>query len=92
MLNFGEPIPEENIHLDDEAWVGKMLSKANWWVIHPFSSFRRHWDIFLMALLLYIALMVPFVIGFEVGETGKEKLRTHPNPHFYALWGGKIRI
>jgi hypothetical protein len=44
-----------------------MLAKDNWWVIHPFSMFRRYWDVFLMGLLLYIALLVPFVIGFEVG-------------------------
>ena len=66
MLYFGEPIAEDNVHLDDDAWVAKMMAKTNWWVIHPFSKFRRQWDVFLMALLLYIALLVPFVIGFEV--------------------------
>lgn len=66
VLHFGEPIPEENLHLDDEAWVKKLLAKDHWWVIHPFSTFRRSWDFFLVALLLYVALMVPFVIGFEV--------------------------
>lgn len=66
LMHFGEPIPDDNIHLDDDAWVAKMLSRDNWWVIHPFSSFRRYWDVFLMTLMLYIALMVPFVISFEV--------------------------
>ena len=76
ILNFGEPIPDENMHLDDEAWLSKMLSKEHWWVIHPFSNFRRYWDIFLMGLLLYIALMVPFVIGFEVRKRRRSGLPT----------------
>ena len=66
ILHFGEPIAPENIHLADDAWVAKMLSRDNWWIIHPFSRFRRDWDLFMIVCLLYVALMVPFVIGFEV--------------------------
>ena len=66
VLHFGEPIAPENIHLADDAWVAKMLSRDNWWIIHPYSHFRRQWDLFMIVCLMYVALMLPFVIGFEV--------------------------
>lgn len=66
ILTFGEPIAEENVHLFDAGWVEKVTGHPHWWVIHPFSSFRRSWDINLMLALTYVALCVPFVIGFEV--------------------------
>jgi len=66
ILRFGEPIADENVHADDRAWVAKTLAKENWWVIHPFSPFRRNWDLLIVLCLAYIALLVPFVIGFEV--------------------------
>ena len=43
-----------------------MLSRDNWWIIHPYSHFRRQWDLFMIVCLMYVALMLPFVIGFEV--------------------------
>ena len=54
------------MHADDRAWVAKTLAKENWWVIHPFSPFRRNWDLLIVLCLAYIALLVPFVIGLIV--------------------------
>jgi len=48
MLHCGEPIAEGNIHAGDETWKTKLMSRPNWWLIHPYSLFRRHWDVFLM--------------------------------------------
>ena len=42
IIHFGEPIADENIHMHDEEWVAKMLSRTHWWIIHPFSAFRRY--------------------------------------------------
>mmetsp|Transcript_30211 Transcript_30211/g.98261 ORF Transcript_30211/g.98261 Transcript_30211/m.98261 type:complete len:764 (+) Transcript_30211:1556-3847(+) len=36
-----------------------------WYIIHPYSLFRRYWDVWLMTLLLYVALVLPFTIGFD---------------------------
>ena len=66
ILTFGEPIAMENVHVFDAGWVEKVTRHPHWWVIHPFSLFRRRWDIVLMLCLWYVALCVPFVIGFEV--------------------------
>jgi len=77
MLTFGEPVAEGNVHAGDDSWRQKMLLREHWWVIHPYSVFRRYWDVFLMVLLLYVALLVPFVIGFEVN--------TDPETPIFAL-------
>lgn len=35
-------------------------------VIHPLSTLRRKWDMFMFALLAYCAITVPYRVGFEV--------------------------
>ena len=48
ILTFGEPIAMENVHVFDAGWVEKVTRHPHWWVIHPFSLFRRRWDICLL--------------------------------------------
>lgn len=35
-------------------------------LIHPRSTFRLRWDMFIMALLLTVCVVTPFVICFDV--------------------------
>ena len=39
---------------------------THWWMIHPFSRFRRRWDVAVVVATAYVALLAPFVIGFDV--------------------------
>ena len=56
----------ENVHVFDAGWVEKVTRHPHWWVIHPFSLFSPAAGTLSHALLWYVALGVPFVIGFEV--------------------------
>jgi hypothetical protein len=40
--------------------------EKHWWMIHPFSRFRRRWDVTVVFATAYVALLAPFVIGFDV--------------------------
>jgi hypothetical protein len=37
-----------------------------WDVINPVGYFRMNWDMLIILLLVYIALVIPFVVGFGV--------------------------
>ena len=45
---------------DDETF------ETHWWMIHPFSRFRRRWDVAVVVATAYVAMLAPFVIGFDV--------------------------
>jgi len=40
------------------------------WMLRPNSSLRLAWDIWVMVLLIYVALMAPFRLGFNADATG----------------------
>lgn len=39
-------------------------------IIHPYSVFRRYWDVLIMAFLFYLCLVVPYRIAFQTEATG----------------------
>ena len=40
------------------------------WVLHPDCNFRRYWDLFMMVLILYSCITVPYRIAFGVEAKG----------------------
>lgn len=50
---------------DTRAFEDERFEK-HWWMIHPFSRFRRRWDVTVVVATAYVALLAPFVIGFDV--------------------------
>jgi len=47
---------------------------THWWMIHPFSHFRRRWDLFVVAATAYVALLSPFVIGAGLSQPQIQRL------------------
>ena len=64
---FGEPVSEGSLWLT-KTTLAKLNAAANWHIIHPYSIFRRYWDVFLMFLLLYVALMVWLLLRGNTGS------------------------
>ena len=40
----------------------------NWWIISPSSPYKRWWDIVMVLLVVYIAIMVPWNLAFDRNE------------------------
>ena len=46
--------------------IDALLQMLTWDVIDPLGYFRINWDMMIILLLVYIALVIPFVVGFGV--------------------------
>ena len=55
-----------NHERDDARSRDDARFEKHWWMIHPFSRFRRRWDVAVVVATAYVALLAPFVIGFDV--------------------------
>jgi hypothetical protein len=55
---------------DDEDREEGKTSKYERFIIHPYSLFRRYWDVSTMLFLFYIVMIVPYRIAFNVEATG----------------------
>mmetsp|Transcript_27553 Transcript_27553/g.94085 ORF Transcript_27553/g.94085 Transcript_27553/m.94085 type:complete len:869 (+) Transcript_27553:197-2803(+) len=53
-----------------DGWGSVSVATQQKGVIHPYSVFRRYWDVFLTALLLYVALVLPYRVAFQIEPTG----------------------
>ena len=40
----------------------------NWWIVSPSSPYKRWWDIVMVLLVIYIAIMVPWNLAFDRNE------------------------
>ena len=50
---------------------GDLLERpSNWppYIINPYLKFRNHWDLLIVTLILYSAVVVPFVLAFNFEE------------------------
>ena len=56
----------KNIRTNSFAMRQRIEAKSRSGVLHPASTFRRFWDGMIMGLLCYMAIAVPFRIGFDV--------------------------
>lgn len=56
---------EQNSIIESSANEDKDFD-PHWWMIHPFSHFRRRWDLGVVIATAYVVLLAPFVIGFDV--------------------------
>ena len=54
---------EKSLVADTSSSFAPMRGGA--FVIHPYSSFRRIWELVLLAIILYNSVAIPFRIGFE---------------------------
>jgi len=58
-----EDDPTSNKYADDDE-------ARSWFVLHPTTKLRRYWDFLQIFLLLYIAISVPYRIGFSEPSYG----------------------
>ena len=58
-----EDDPTSNKYTDDDE-------VRSWFVLHPTTKLRRYWDFLQIFLLLYIAISVPYRIGFSEPSYG----------------------
>ena len=58
-----EDDPTSNKYADDDE-------VRSWFVLHPTTKLRRYWDFLQIFLLLYIAISVPYRIGFSEPSYG----------------------
>mmetsp|Transcript_932 Transcript_932/g.3507 ORF Transcript_932/g.3507 Transcript_932/m.3507 type:complete len:884 (+) Transcript_932:248-2899(+) len=55
---------------EDESERGKKLQGRNKYVLDPTTDFKKGWDIFQACALCFIAVVVPYRVGFKVPATG----------------------
>lgn len=54
---------------DDDA-EARCFIGPEWFVFHPYSTPRLAWDMWVVILLIYTALMVPFALAFQAAVCG----------------------
>ena len=68
-----ETLKANGINTDEQKWfeiMKRVLRQKKEHVLMPTSTFRKSWDLSQAVILIYLAIMVPFRIGFNVSAYG----------------------
>ena len=70
MRKRGEKQPSKVDHKDAAVASAKAYGKVSPYVLHPNTQFRGVWDAVQIAILCYVALAVPYRMGFGADAYG----------------------
>ncbi|XRB04117.1 hyperpolarization activated cyclic nucleotide-gated potassium channel [Pycnococcus provasolii] len=63
-------VDDDEVEMDDEERALKKQKIRHRFIINPSGTFRRCWDLFVLLLILYNALLMPYRLAFELENPG----------------------
>lgn len=65
---------QKNKKQSSDAGSARCWMPGNVWILHPYSTPRLAWDMWIVFLLVYTALIVPYSLAFQ------DAVRSPPHP------------
>jgi potassium voltage-gated channel Eag-related subfamily H member 8 len=54
----------KNLNKKKDHLIQKILMKKQWFILMPDGQFKKYWDIIIVFLLFYVAILMPFNVCF----------------------------